>query len=166
MPHQYCTCLPQCHLLNAASLIRLAYKVPLVLRSPSLLAVLPKLPQLHSLKHNNTITTRFTTPSHTTMAPSKPYCQILFLLDALVCIMTLFRRHAHVFLPSLSQFELHTDSRQSIRLRRPEEQFTIFSYLHSMFRQLLTKLLYRYRPGGPAPSPLTKETATHHRVNR
>jgi hypothetical protein len=83
-----------------------------------------------------------------------------------VCIMTFFRRHVRVFSTILPHIELHQDSSQSPRRPRAPEQFTTLSYLHSMLRYLLSMTLHRCQPGSPAPSPLTMDTATRHRVNR
>ena len=165
-----CTCIPQCHLLITAFLMRLAYQAPLLfaaaLRCCCCLNFPPaSLTHPHKHHHNN-ITAPTTTPTHTAMAPSKHSHQALILLHTLVYIMTFFRRHARVFTPALPHFELHPASSRSPRLRRAQAQFTMFFFLHSMIRVFLSKSLHCCQPGSPAPSPLTMETVTRHRVNR
>lgn len=166
-----CTCIPQCHHLITACLMRLAYQAPLLFAAALRCCCCLNFPQLHSLiltntHHHNIITTPTTTPTHTTMAPSKHSHQAHFLLHALVYIMTFFRRHVRVCTPARPHFELHSASSQSPRLRRAQRQFMMLFFLHSMLRDLLSKLLHRCQPGSSAPSPLTMETVTRHRVSR
>lgn len=135
--------------------------------SPLLLPKLPPASLTHPHKHHhNMITTPTSTPTRTAMALPKHSHQALFLLHTLVYIMVFFRRHARVFTPALPHFELHPASSQSPRPRRAQGQFTMLFFLHSMLRDLLSELLHRRQPGSPAPSPLTMETVTRHRVNR
>jgi len=136
----------------------------------SSLLLLPKLPPSFTHSSSQTPSQHITTPTmtstHTTMTPPKHIHQALFLLHTLVYIMSFFHRHARVFTTALPHFELHPASHQSPRLRRAQAQFTMLFFLHSMIRVLLSKSLHRCQPGSPAPSPLTMETVTRHRVNR
>ena len=165
-----CTCIPQCHHLITACLMRLAYQAPLLfadaLRRCCCLNFPPASLTHPHKHHHNMITTPTSTPTRTAMALPKHSHQALFLLHTLVYIMVFFRRHARVFTPALPHFELHPASSQSPRPRRAQGQFTMLFFLHSMLRDLLSELLHRRQPGSPGPSPLTMETVTRHRVNQ
>ena len=141
-------------------------KAPLALApSPSLLTLPPQLPtaslSYSQQHHHNT----FKTPSQTTMAPTNHFQQAFSLLHALVCIITLFYHQARVLIAILlPSSELHPRSRQTPRLSQAQAQVKILFRLHTMLRLLMSKLLHRCQHGSPAPSPLTTDRSTRHRV--